>query len=107
MGRALVEDDDLKDFYRVLKASSLRQASASEKDPEKQEKLYRKERRLRSKLNREDALSDLFELFDAEMMQRMEEQRKRGCLDVKSKWTPEYIGFVPSVPKSSMIFTIC
>ena len=72
MGRALVEDDDLKDFYRVLKASSLRQASASEKDPEKQEKLYRKERRLRSKLNREDALSDLFELFDAEMMQRME-----------------------------------
>lgn len=72
MGRALVEDDDLKDFYRVLKASSLRQASASEKDPEKQEKLYRKERRLRSKLNREDALSDLFELFDADQMQRME-----------------------------------
>lgn len=72
MGRALVEDDDLKDFYRILKASSAAQAADKEKDPEKREKLLRQERRLKSKLQKEEALTELFELFDAEMMTRME-----------------------------------
>ena len=66
MGRSLVEDDDLKDFYRILKASSAEQAAAKEKDPEKREKHYRAERRLKSKLQREE-LSELFDLFEQEM----------------------------------------
>jgi hypothetical protein len=71
MGRALVEDDDLKDFYRILKASASAQAADKEKNPEKREKLLNRERRLKNKLQKEE-LGDLFELFDAEMMQRME-----------------------------------
>ena len=66
MGRSLVEDDDLKDFYRILKASSAAQAAAKEKDPEKAEKHYRAERRLKSKLQKEE-LSELFDLFEQEM----------------------------------------
>ena len=66
MKRALVEDDDLKDFYRILKASASAQAADKEKDPEKREKLLRQERRLKSKLQREE-LSDLFDLFEQEM----------------------------------------
>ena len=72
MNRVLVEDDDLKDFYRILKASASDQAAAKEKDPEKRDKLETRARRLRGKLKKEEALSDLFELFDAEMMQQQE-----------------------------------
>ena len=72
MALTIQEDEDLKDFYRILKASSLAQASAKEKDPDKAAKMERQQRRLKSKLNREDALSDLYELFDAEMMSRMD-----------------------------------
>jgi len=72
MGRALVEDDDLKDFYRILKASASDQAADKEKDPEKRDKLETRARRLRNKLKKEEVLSDLFELFDAEMMSQQE-----------------------------------
>ena len=72
MNRVLVEDDDLKDFYRILKASASDQAAAKEKDPEKRDKLETRARLLRGKLKKEEALSDLFELFDAEMMQQQE-----------------------------------
>jgi hypothetical protein len=71
MAYFLNEDDALKDFYRILKASSVAQEADKEKDEEKQDKLYKRERRLKQKLQKEE-LSDLFELFDADQMQRME-----------------------------------
>ena len=72
MKRVLVEDDDLKDFYRVLKASAADQAADKEPDPEKANRLQNRARRFRGKLKKEEALSDLFELFDSEMMARTE-----------------------------------
>ena len=81
MALTIQEDEDLKDFYRILKASSLAQAAAKERDPEKASKLERQQRRLKSKLNREDALSDLYELFDAEMMARMEKPQLQDNQD--------------------------
>jgi hypothetical protein len=70
MGR-LVEDEALKDFYRILKASSMNQEADSEKDPDKRDKLITRARRLKNKLQKEE-LQDLFELFDAEMISRVE-----------------------------------
>ena len=81
MALTLQEDEDLKDFYRILKASSLAQAASKEKDPEKANKLERQQRRLKSKLNREEALSDLYELFDAEMMQAQEKPQLQDTND--------------------------
>ena len=72
MNRVLVEDDDLKDFYRVLKASAADQAADKEPDPEKANRLQNRARRFRGKLKKEEALSELFELFDAEMMSQQE-----------------------------------
>ncbi len=69
MAYFLNEDDALKDFYRILKASSVAQEADKEKDEEKQDKLFKRERRLKQKLQKEE-LEDLFELFDQEMMQR-------------------------------------
>ena len=71
MADFLNEDDALKDFYRILKASAVAQEADRETDDEKRDKLYKRERRLKQKLQKE-ALSDLFELFDADQMQRME-----------------------------------
>ena len=71
MADFLNEDDALKDFYRILKASSVAQEADRETDDEKRDKLYKRERRLKQKLQKEE-LSDLFELFDADQMQRME-----------------------------------
>ena len=97
MGLSLVEDDDLKDFYRILKASASDQAADKEKDPEKRDKLETRARRLRGKLKREDTLSDLFELFDAVIAEECHHTTLVGNLRAFSPLLWTLASLVPSL----------
>ena len=95
MADFLNEDDALKDFYRILKASSVAQEADKEKDEEKQDKLFKRERRLKQKLQREE-LEDLFELFDKEMLTRMEKPQLQDSDPSAHMGTPQDFNAPPS-----------
>ena len=95
MALSITEDDALKDFYRILKASSVAQEADKEKDEEKQDKLFKRERRLKQKLQKED-LTDLFELFDADMMQRHEKPPLQDSDPGAHMGTPQDFDTTPS-----------